>query len=162
MLKNWSNTTLVAYSSLQKIEKSLDFSFFRLVKSGFQSVHLKNGVSTEKIIGEMLKINDEKAKICNLHFIVSTTIEQMSSMGRSLIIDKIFRKKTFAELAEEYHLSLRTTYRRFESALDEYAHKLKAAGYTENWFEQEYSGVKSIALIKSQFEEDKYLIAKNI
>ena len=49
MQKNWSNTSLVAYSSLQKIEKSLDFSFFRLVKSGFQSVHLKNGVSTEGV-----------------------------------------------------------------------------------------------------------------
>ena len=162
MLKNWSNTTLVAYSSLQKIEKSLDFSFFRLVKSGFQSVHLKNGVSTERLIGEMIKINDEKIKISNLRFIVSTTLEQMSLMGKSLILDKIFRKKTFAEIADEYHLSLRTTYRRFESALEEYAHKLKAAGYTESWFEQEYSGVKTIAIIKAQFEEDKYLIAKNI
>lgn len=66
MNKNWSNTALVAYSLLPKIAKELNSGVESRVRSSFQSRHLKIGVSTEQLIGEILDLTEEKRKIVNL------------------------------------------------------------------------------------------------
>ena len=119
MQKNWSNTALVAYSTLPKIVKELDFTLSRLVNSSFKSVHLKNGISTMQLISEIMKINEEKRKIVNLHYIVSRALDGMSDEGKRLIVGKILKKQTFNELSKELGLSLRTVFRRFEKAQEE-------------------------------------------
>ncbi|MBO4554223.1 MAG: hypothetical protein J5713_00440 [Clostridia bacterium] len=161
MEKTWSNTSLVAYSALPKIVKSLDLKLSRLVNSGYQSVHLKNGVSTIQLIGEIMDVNEEKRKIVNLHFIVTNALDRMTDIGRKLLVGKIAKRMTYKQLAEEFGLSIRTTYRRFEAAQAEYAHNLKIGGYTENWFEQEYGQDKYLSGIRKSFLADKYLTSQN-
>lgn len=74
MNKNWSNTVLVAFSALPKIQEELDFAFNSRLKSTFRSIHLKNGVSTEKLVKEMIEINERKRKTANLHLMVSAAL----------------------------------------------------------------------------------------
>lgn len=161
MNKNWCNTALVAYSALPKIVKELDFSLARLVNSSFKSVHLKNGVSNLQLIGEIMEINDEKRKMVNMRFIVSSALERLTDTSKQVLIGRLFKKQTFKELAEEMNTSIRSVYRRFQDAEDEFAHLLKIGGYTESWFEREYGEDKYILPIKERFFEDKYLITKN-
>ena len=161
MNKNWCNTALVAYSALPKIVKELDFSLSRLVKSSFKSVHLKNGVSNLQLIGEIMEINDEKRKIVNMRFIVTTALERLSDTSKHVLIGRLFKKQTFKELAGEMNMSIRSVYRRFQDAEEEFAHLLKIGGYTESWFEREYGNDQYILPIKERFFEDKYLITKN-
>ena len=161
MQKNWSNTALVAYSALPKIVKELDLTLKRLVNSSFKSVHLKSGISTMQLISEIMEINEEKRKIVNLHFIVSTALDGMSEEARRLVIGKILQKRTFNDLSKELGLSLRTVFRRFEKAQEEYAGLLTRAGYTESWLEQEYGNDKYLKPIRIRLLEDKYFVSHN-
>lgn len=162
MNKTWSNTALVAYSALPKIAKELDFSLARLVKSSFKGVHLKNGVSNLQLIGEIMEVNDEKRKIVNLRYIVSSALDGLSDTSRAVLTGRIMKKQTLRELAQELGLSIRTLYRRFQDAEKEFAHALKIAGYTEDWFEKEYGNDKYISHIHDRLAEDKYLTTNNL
>ena len=161
MNKNWSNTALVAYSALPKIAKELDLSLSRLVNSSFKSAHLKNGVSNMQLISEIMDVNEEKRKIVNLHYIVSNGLDRMSDIGRTILVGKFIKQMTYKELADELDVSIRTIFRRFESAQDEFAHNLRIAGWTESWLEQEYGDDKYILAIRNRFIEDKYFISQN-
>lgn len=162
MNKTWSNTALVAYTLLPKIAKELNLSIESRIKSSFQSVHLKIGVSTEQLIGEIIDLTDEKRKIVNLRFIVSKGLEQMRDDMRELLIERMIKKKTFQQIADTHNVSLRTIFRRVSNAEEEFAHNLKRCGYTDAWFEREYGQDKYIAPIRKRISEDKYFVAQNL
>lgn len=162
MNKTWSNTALVAYTLLPKIARELNTGIESRIKSSFQSVHLKIGVSTEQLIGEILDLTDEKRKIVNLRFIVSKGLEQMKDDTRELLIERMIKKKTFQQIADTQSVSLRTIFRRMTCAEEEFAHNLKRCGYTDAWFEREYGQDKYIAPIRKRISEDKYFVAQNL
>lgn len=161
MLKNWSNTALVAYSSLQKIVKSLDNCFLSRVNSGFQGLHLRNGVTNEKLIGEIIEINDEKRKIINLHFIVTSALKQLSAGEQQIIEQRVFLKRTFKDISEDTGIPMRTLFRRFDTAQTRFALVLERMGYGESWLEKEYSKDKYVSAVYRRVMEEKYFVAKS-
>lgn len=162
MNKSWSNTVLVAYSLLPKIAREIDLGVKTRVNSGFQSKHLKTGVTTEQLIGEIIELNDEKLKIVNLRYIVSDALNLMPEIERQILIARIVRKHTFQQLTQDFNISLRTAFRRVENAELKFAKILASNGYDENWFEKEYGNNKYIAPINQRIVSDKYFIAKNL
>lgn len=162
MNRTWSNTALVAYTLLPKIAKELNQGIESRIKSSFQSVHLKIGVSTEQLINEILDLTDEKRKIVNLRFIVTKALEQMKDDTRELLIERMIKKKTFQQIADTHNASLRTTFRRMSNAEEEFAHNLKRCGYTDAWFEREYGQDKYISPIRKRISENKYFVAQNL
>lgn len=162
MEKSWSNTALVAYSLLPKIAKELGFGIESRVKSSFQSRHLKIGVSTEQLIGEIIELTEQRRKIINLRFIVSRALESMKEDTRKILTDRMIKKKTFQQIADEYGVSLRTVFRRVANAEEEFAHNLRRCGYTDAWLEREYGQDKYLAPISKRIKEDKYFVAKNL
>lgn len=162
MNKNWSNTVLVAYSALPKIANQLDSGVKTRINSSFQSKHIRNGVSTEQLIGEIISINDEKRRICNLRFIVSAALNKMPLTDRRLLIARIVRKHTFQKIADDFGLSLRTVFRRIEHAEECFASNLKAMGYTEEWLKKEYGNDRFILPVYNRIISEKYFIAKNL
>lgn len=162
MNKNWSNTALVAYSLLPKIVNELNFGVKTRVNSSFQSRHLKIGVSTEQLIGEILDLTEEKRKIVNLRFIVGQALDGIARSERSILENRILLKKTYQVIADEQGISLRTVFRRIACAEEAYACALKRAGYTEEWLEKEYGEDKYIAPIHERILNDKYFVAKNL
>ncbi len=160
MNKNWSNTALVAYSLLPKIVGKLDFAIESRVNSSFQSKHLRQGISTERLIDEILELTDEKRKIVNLSFIVATALDRIAVKHKKILHDRIELKMTYQQLAADMHISLRTAFRRVADAEDAFAAEIHMMGYTEEWFENEYGNDKYISLVYS--ESQKYRTAKNI
>ena len=162
MKKTWSNTALVAYSLLPKIAKEIDFTIQSLVKSSFQSRHLKIGVSNEQLIGEILDLTDEKRKIVNMRYVVATALKQMKEKDRNILIERIVKKTTFQDISTNNNISLRTAFRRVAIAEEEFARNLRKNGYDEQWFEKEYGNDKLILPIRRQIMTDKYFVAKNL
>ena len=162
MNKNWSNTALVAYSLLPKIVKELDSGVKTRVNSTFQSKHLKIGVSTEQLIGEILELTEEKRKVVNLRYIVDLALDRLTSEDREILEARIINKKTFQKISEDNGIALRTVFRRLANAEVAFAHALSRAGYSEEWFENEYGDDKFIAPIHERVLNDKYFVAKNL
>lgn len=162
MKKSWSNTALVAYSLLPKIAREIDFAVERRVKLSFQSQHLKIGVSNEQLIGEILKLTDEKRRIVNMRYIVSKALKQMKEKDRNILIERVVKRLTFQDIANENNISLRTAFRRVSIAEEAFAKNLRNAGYGEQWFEREYGKDKLIMPIRKQILTDKYFVAKNL
>lgn len=162
MNKNWSNTALVAYSLLPKITKELNSGVESRVRSSFQSRHLKIGVSTEQLIGEILDLTEEKRKIVNLRFIVKKALDKMVDDDREILVERIVQKKTFQEIADSHKIALRTAFRRIANAEEDFANNLRRCGYTEDWLEKEYGNDKYIAPIHERIKQDKYFVAKNL
>ena len=161
MNKTWSNTALVAYSALPKIVKELDLTLVRLVKSSFKGAHFKNGVSNMQLIGEIMDVNEEKRKIVNLRYIVSTALNALSEEAKHILVGRFIKQATYRDLADELGVSIRTVFRRFENAQDAFAHNLKICGWTESWLENEYGNDKYISAIRIRFIEGKYYTSQN-
>ncbi len=161
MNKNWSNTALVAYSALPKLVNDIDFAVSTRVNSGFQSVHLKNGVTTYDLIGEIIKLNDWKRKLVNLRIIVASAMEKLTDSERMILLSRMFRKHTFQQISEDTAIPLRTVFRRFDSAQKHFASSLEIMGFGEDWFEREYAEVEYLKKIHERIDTDKYFIAKN-
>lgn len=161
MKKNWSNTTLVAYPLLPKIVENIDNGVKIRVNSSFQSKHLQLGISNERLIGEILDLNEEKRKIVNLRYIVSTSLDALKDKYKSVLIDRLMNKKTFQQIAEENHLSIRTVFRRFLVAEESYAKILESHGFGENYLEKEYGDDKYISKVHTRVMRDGYFTAKS-
>lgn len=162
MNKSWSNTALVAYSLLPKIVNELDFGVNSRVNSSFQSRHLKIGLSNEQLIGEIVELIDEKRKMVNLRFIVSTTLEKLEPRERDILTKRMINKQTFIDIAEEEGVTLRTVFRRFAIAQVAFSKQMSKQGFTEKWFESEYGEDKYIRPIFERINDDAYFIAKSM
>lgn len=162
MNKNWSNTALVAYSLLPKIIKELDKGVKNRVNASFQSRHLKMGISTQKLIDEILELNDEKRKIVNLHYIVSKALNAMKDDLRNVLTRRIIERQTFQSISNESGVSIRTLFRKVSAAEDIFEQNLRRAGFTDEWFEREYGQDKYISPIHDRVVNDAYFIAKNL
>lgn len=161
MNKNWSNTVLVAFSALPKIQEELDFAFNSRLKSTFRSIHLKNGVSTEKLVKEMIEINDRKRKTANLHLMVSAALNLVDEPEKRVLTARFIDNKTFQETAETENISLRTVFRRFDRAQESFACALRRQGMTEELFAEEYCTVPQIKAISERLDDSPYFAAKS-
>ncbi len=162
MKKNWSNTALVAYSCLPKIVGELDLALKSRVNSTFMSKHLKNGVSTEQLIGEIMKINEQKRKILLLRETINKSLGQLNPTDSKLLYMRIIQKKTFQDISTELQISLRTVFRRLDLAELSFQKELDKLGKTDEWFEREFADCKYIMSIRTRVLEDKYFLAKSM
>ncbi|HKL94440.1 MAG TPA: sigma factor-like helix-turn-helix DNA-binding protein [Clostridia bacterium] len=159
---SWSNTLLVAFSSLPKIVKFIDFSVKSRVKSGFQSKHLRYGIQNEKLFESIIELNDEKRKICNLKVIVEGALEQLSPTHTELLRLRFFDKNTFQEIADITNVVIRTVFRRYDCAMEDFDNVLSIAGYNEEWLEAEYGSIAIFKTIKDRLEKNAYLTKSSI
>lgn len=161
MHKNWSNTALVAFSLLPKIVQELDFAFETRLNSAFGSVHLKNGVSNERLFDEMIEINCRKAKLVNLKVLVDCALAELNDAERRCLTMRIMDKMTFQEISETENVSLRTVFRRFDRAQKAFESVLLRKGYSAEKLESEYGCIASVKALKDRFTADTYFIAKS-
>lgn len=159
MFKNWSNIVLVAVSHTPKILDELDFAFNSRLSSTFGSVHLRNGVTTERIIREMMDINYRKRKVTEIVSAAQAALESLSPVHRDTLKKRILSKKSFKTIAEEDGVSLRTVFRRFESAQLSLLRALKREGYGEETLRKEFSEIPQLAAIADRLDGENYFVA---
>ena len=160
MLKNWSNTLLVAFSRTPKMLAELDHAFNSRLKSTFGSIHLKNGITTEQIIGEMLRINYFKCKICEMREAVEGALGSMDESSRGYLTDRVLKGRTFRELALSRGVSLRTAFRRFEAAELALTRALRRSGYTEERMRREFGEIPQLAAVAERLEDGNYFTVR--
>ena len=161
MIKNWSNTLIVAYSHLPKIVKSIDFRVQNCVNSGFKSVHLLHGVTNEQLYGEMLKLIDEKKKMINLYHIVNAGLDEISDSHRLLIELRCMKGKTFHEISSTHAIPLRTLFRRFDDALLRFKKAITKLGFDEEYLEKDYRPYSYMRKFYNSLETENYFPSCN-
>lgn len=159
MLKNWSNIALVAVSRTQKMLDDLDFAFNSRLSSTFGSIHLKNGVTTEQLIGEMLKINDCKRKIVEMKAAVEAALDCLDDYNRQTLKKRLLDKMSFREIADDDGVSLRTAFRRFENAQMAFLRALRRQGYNEERMKKEFAEVPQLAAVAERLGGENYFVA---
>ena len=127
------HTVLVAYSSLRKILKDYDCAFKSRLQSSFMSIHLRCGVPTETLIGEMLEINRKKLLLLILKDTVETALDSIPSPYKDILYLRFLKGMTFQEISELQDISLRTAFRRFDKARDVFGAALAKLGLTERF-----------------------------
>jgi hypothetical protein len=157
MIKNWSNTLIVAYSHLPKIVKSIDFRVQNCVNSGFKSVLLLHGVTNEQLYGEMLKLIDEKKKMINLYHIVNAGLDDISDSHRLLIELHCFKGKTFNEISNIHGIPMRTLFRRFDDALLRFKKAITKMGFDEEYLEGDYRHYGYMRKFYNSLDTENYL-----
>ena len=125
MTENRCNTVLVAYSALPKILKDYDSAFRARLQSSFMSAHLQRGVTTEKLVQEMLDINKRKLAMLQLKEIVERAAGSIPSALSNILVLRFVKGKTFQEIADTENISVRTAFRRFDRARDSFAALLR-------------------------------------
>ena len=118
MTENRCNTVLVAYSALPKILKDYDSAFRARLQSSFMSAHLQRGVTTEKLVQEMLDINGRKLAMLHLKEIVERAAGSIPTELSNILVLRFVKGKTFQEIADIENISVRTAFRRFDRARD--------------------------------------------
>lgn len=159
MLKNWSNIVLVAVSRTRKILADLDFAFNSRLSSTFGSIHLKNGITTEQLISEMLNINHSKRKILEMVAATEKALSSLEKTHRDTLRKRVLEKKSFKLIAEEDGVSLRTVFRRLESAQLSLLRALRREGYNEERLRKEFSEIPQLAAIADRLDGENYFVA---
>ena len=93
---------------------------------------------------------------------ITTALEQMKEKSRDILVDRMINKRTFNEISESQNIAMRTTFRRLETAENEFAKILSSLGYGERKLEEEFSNDKYIGSIYKRIQDDKYFVAKNL
>lgn len=161
MIKNWSNTALVAYSAIPEIISHIDFGVKTRINSTFQSVHLRNGVSNEKLIGEILELNAQKRSLILLREKVGEALNVLNESERMILVCRLCKKLTFKEISKGCEIPMRTLFRRFEAAQSKFATVLSSVGYSESKLEEEFGTGGYLLDIYNRLNEDKYFVAKS-
>ena len=162
MTENRCNTVLVAYSSLRKILKDYDCAFKSRLQSSFMSIHLRCGVPTETLIGEMLEINRKKLLLLILKDTVETALDSIPSPYKDILCLRFLKGMTFQEISELQDISLRTAFRRFDKARDVFGAALAKLGLTEKIFAERYMSDPTIAAACSRLSDETYFTAKSV
>ena len=112
MTENRCNTVLVAYSALPKILKDYDSAFRARLQSSFMSAHLQRGVTTEKLVQEMLDINGRKLAMLQLKEIVERAAGSIPTELSNILVLRFVKGKTFQEIADIENISVHRPRRR--------------------------------------------------
>ena len=156
MIKNWSNTLIVAYSHLPKIVNSIDFRVENCVNSGFKSVHLLHGITNEQLYEKMLKLIVEKRKMVNLYHIVNSGLDAIPDSHRLLIELHCFKGKTFGEISAIHGVPMRTLFRRFDDALLRFKKAITKLGFDEEYLEKDYLPYSYMRKFYNSLETENY------
>ena len=154
---SWSNTVIVAYSALPQLVKTIDFGVKSRIDSGFGSKHLRIGISTEELLLQIIQLNEDKRKLCNLKFIVDNALSTLKETDSEFIKLRYFKKMTFQAVADQTGVCIRTIFRRHIKAVKNFCKALDLLGFGENWLEKEYGQIDVLKAIKKRMEQTNYL-----
>ncbi|MEG2084308.1 MAG: hypothetical protein RRY78_01975 [Clostridia bacterium] len=137
-LATWSKSILLCYNYNDSIVKSIDETLEKFVNIGFGSKHFERGYSTEEYLFELQRLEKRSVKINLLKQIVDEVLGLITPYSANIIKDKIFNNLSYSQLADKNNISLRSAFRHYDIALQEFENSLNFAGHTEEWFNDNY------------------------
>lgn len=116
-------------------------------------------MTTEQLVREMLNINHSKRKITELKNAVETALASLDANHRDILTKRILSKMSFREIADADCISLRTAFRRFESAQLALLRALRRQGYSEERLAIEFAEIPQLAAIAERLGGENYFVA---
>ena len=157
MLKSYSNLVVLAEAIDKKI---MNFTTIQCVKD-LSALELSN-----KIIDMMQK----KILMCNTKVLVERVFKQLDKDLARLLILHYVDNMTIEKLASHFNISLRTAYRKFARAKEDFVNLLTLNGYGEKRLNEMYKGqywlLKYIDLddciIRTTDKKDELIVNYNV
>ena len=137
-MKYWSRSTLSIYKYLLSMSNAIDKSISDTGKNS-NSVTLQKYQTTYFQTNKILELMDRKRKIINIKVAVENALAKLSRNDRRILTLSYVDGVKCEMIANIMGVSLRTYFRRKNSALDKFATMLEAIGYDEEFFVSEYS-----------------------
>ncbi len=137
-MKYWTKSILSIYKYLGRLSNALDKIILDVGK-GSNSVLLMRSQTTYYQANKIIELMDRKRKTINLKVAVEEVMSKLSKEDRRLLT-LVFIDGVKSDLvAQLFGISLRTFFRKKITALENFSTRLDKMGFTEEFFEEEYS-----------------------
>lgn len=154
----WAKTILSVYRYLERISNAID----KIVKrsafaSGFltqQNYYYNNVLSISQ---KIIDLSQRKITLINLKVLVDEVLKTISKKDAQILIERYIDGEKCKDIAQRHNLSMRTVFRRIESAETSFSKTLKMKGYCEsklNIFLKDEKWITNVFFKFSQKEED--------
>lgn len=165
-MKYWSRSALSIYKYLSTMVSTIDKIIMDIGKNS-NSAMLQKFQSTYYQASKIIELMDRKRKMINLKVSVEEALNKLDKTNKR-ILTLVFIDGVKSELvAQILGISIRTFFRKKNSALNEFSTIFQSKGYDEEFFEREYLNenwfmlVYNVCLARSSSSEelmDKYLV----
>lgn len=149
----WARTILTAYRYLERLSDAIDTM---IENRGINSMNLSGAsYSCNNIFNlaeKIIELSQRKVKLINLKILTEDVLEKCGEKHGKLLILKYIDKMKNVDIAKVCDLSLRTYFRRLESAEQRFEEVLSLLGYDEKRLEEYLSGERWILEIKNRIE----------
>ena len=154
----WTKTILSVYRYLERISNAID----KIVKrsafaSGYlsqQNYYYNNVLSVSQ---KIIDLSQRKITLINLKVLIEDVLKTISKKDAQILIERYIDGDKCKQIAQKYNLSIRTIFRRIESAEIAFAKTLKIKGYCESKltnFLKDEKWITNVYCRLSQKEED--------
>ena len=153
MQKNiWAKTVLTAYRFLEKVSDSID----RLIETKALNSFYMSGQDFSKnnvyvITESLINLSERKKKLINIKLMTEKALQKCDKQFAQILIERYIDGDKAKEIAERHELSMRTYFRRLESAEGEFSAYLSRNGYNEKFLAKTLLSEKWIYEIYSKF-----------
>ena len=153
MQKNiWAKTVLTSYRFLEKVSDAID----RLVETkALNSFYMGcNNFSQNNVLEvseSLINLIERKKKLINLKVVCDKSLLSCKEEYAQILIERYIDDDKAKEIAKRHNLSMRTYFRRLESAEADFSAFLKENGYNENFLAKTLLSEKWIYEIYSKF-----------
>lgn len=132
----WAKTVLSVYRYLERIAGAID----KIVeKTGLGSANIcgqnyfYNNIFT--VAEKMIALGQRKVTLINLKILVEDTLKKINPQDAEILIEKFFDGVKTRELVEIHNMSMRTAFRKIDSAVKSFASALVMSGFDDKKLE---------------------------
>lgn len=129
----WGATLLTAYKYLPEVAQSVDRCIYATALSGFDYAG-----STMSLYEKMMSLNAHKENLINAKVITDICLGKLCDRDRKVLEGKYFRRMTYAALAAQLGVCLRTVFRYHDTAISAFASAMESEGYDADWLESRF------------------------
>ena len=158
-LIEWSKTILLCQSIMPRLVGAITKENEKMMTLGYGSRHYDVGQSTYDFLEKMLSINIKKRNLVELSHNVSHILKDMDKTERNMLEERFFSKKSVGELMPR--MNIRTTYRRYNSALEHFSTALIEYGYNVDTLEDMFGDDRVISAILERVKKRAVIFTRD-
>lgn len=148
----WARIIFSAMRNIDRIISSYDRKIDCLAMQG--GINRINYMSTQTLLNKIIDCIYMRQGLSNLKAIYNGVIAQMNPNYVKLLKLKFIKNRKFHEIASELNISIRTVFRHYDKALNQFGCVMKLNGYNDEWLEREYGKDPYIDKIKNKVYEE--------
>lgn len=156
LLIEWSKTLLYSHSIIPRLLDAIDEELDESVSLGFGARHYKQGLSTYDFLNNMLNAGIRKRRLSEIYNVINDAISELDETSRELLVERFFKKRCIEDIL--VGISIRTVYRRYDSALKAFGHCLIKRGYTADVLDKYFGEEKVMKGILDRIKNKERLL----